>query len=194
MNNYSKSDNLYLSTKLGFGVYRDKRISDFDNNECDYLLWALKNVRMPKLLWDAIIEHLNTKVIINTRVCIEDKTNLTAEELEEFSNIIKLDYSLFLPHRTEPNIEYQCTYCSSKSFGYPEGSYISDNIRCKNCNNILILEDEELRFYFGWYKGWRIKDFEIKEDKEYLQWIITNVEHIPPRFKNGIVEKIKEKS
>ncbi len=76
MNNYSKNDNLYLSTKLGFGVYRDKIISDFNNNECDYLLWALKNVRIPKLLWDAIIEHLNTKIIIDTRVCIADKAEL----------------------------------------------------------------------------------------------------------------------
>ncbi|MBE7635130.1 hypothetical protein F7642_12435 [Tenacibaculum finnmarkense genomovar ulcerans] len=180
-----------LKNELGFGQYRDKKISNFKtNDECEYLLWALKTVRIPKPLWDAIIEHLNNKVILNTEHVFGEKSELTKEELFKFKDMLRLDFSKFLEPRIEPSIFYKCDNCNKFIQGFPHNGYVSDNIYCNNCKSRLKIEHKDLRFYFGWYKGWRISDFKTSNDLEYLKWIITNVESLTPKFKEEILKKI----
>jgi hypothetical protein len=180
----------YNQEYLGFGIHKNKKISDFKWHECDYLLWVLKKVRLPKSLWLTIIGHLETIAILDTLNCICDRNSLTQEEIEKAGDSLKLDSKLFLSPRLEPNIKYQCHHCNSENLGYPETGLVSENILCEKCNSNLLLEDEELRFYFGWYLGWRIKDFETIEDKEYLLWIINNLDNLPENFRRAIKKKI----
>lgn len=187
-----KNENPNLRTELGFGRYRDKKIGDFDNTESEYLLWALKTVRIPIPLWEAILQHLDTKVIVNTETIIADKSDFDEDYLEKISKTIELDKTRFLEPRIEPNNLYECDNCKALVPGYPEQGYISDIIRCNNCEDVLDLNNSELRFYFGWYRGWRISDFETPEDKEYLKWIIENIRSLTPGFKSGILKKLRE--
>ena len=69
-------ENNLFDLELGFGRYKNKKISDFTDDECDYLLWALKNVRLPKLLWTTIIKFLDTKLILDTRTCLGSKKKM----------------------------------------------------------------------------------------------------------------------
>ena len=185
-------ENQILKTELGFGQYKNKKISDFKtNDECEYLLWALKSVRIPKPLWNAIIEHLNNKMVLNTEHVVGEKSELTKEQLLEYKNNLELDFSKFLEPRIEPSNFYKCDSCNEFIQGFPQNGYISDNIHCNNCKSKLKIEDKNLRFYFGWYKGWRISDFETSNDLEYLKWIITNVESLTPKFKEEILKKIE---
>ena len=156
-----KDRNLNLRTELGFGKYKDKKITDFDNNECDYLLWALKTVRIPNPLRESILEYLDTKVILNTQNILDDKSSFSKDELKKIEEGIKLDFTKFLEPRIEPNNMYECDYCNENTLGRPEQGYVSDIINCENCNNTLRIYDIELRFYFGCYKGWKISDFEM---------------------------------
>ena len=94
--------------------------------------------------------------------------------------------------RIEPNNPYECDSCNNLVEGSPINGYISDIIRCNECNNLIKLENSELRFYFGWYRGWRISDFELPQDKEYLEWIIQNIESLTPNFKKGILKQLEE--
>ena len=94
------NENPELRTELGFGRYRDKKIGDFDNTESDYLLWALKTVRIPKPLWEVILEHLDTKVIVNTETIIADKSSLDEDYLKKISKTIELDKTKFLEPKT----------------------------------------------------------------------------------------------
>lgn len=186
---------------LGFGQYRDLKLSKYGNVETNYLLWVLKNVRLPKLLWETIISYLDTKIIINTNSCIDSIDNLSEFEKKEVEKLklepncpFKINLKEFLEPRIEPEVEYTCNNCNAKTMGYPSGSKISNLIKCCHCDSQIIVPNIELRFYFGWYFGWRFIDFETEIDKDYLRWILENLEFLTPEFKNGIKQVLLKKS
>lgn len=184
---------------LGFGQYKNLNISAFGILETDYLLWALKTVRMPKLLWETLIAYLDTKLIVNTSSCIgdfallaeSDRDKLTKDKQDKSSEFY-IKTSEFLQPREEPNGLYSCQKCLDKNLGYSAPTLIPEKIKCLKCNNEILVQNIELRFYFGWYKGWRFKDFETKEDKEYLSWILGNLENLNIRFRSGIAQRLKQ--
>ena len=97
---------------------------------------------------------------------------------------------MFLNYRIEPDNKYYCECCDSVVYGIPLKGYLSAAIICEICNNQLEVNKDKLRFYFGWYKGWCIEDFNTQQDIEYLRWVLENLESILTNYRLGIQDKI----
>lgn len=90
--------------------------------------------------------------------------------------------------------DLRCAQCGSNSYSAREVEFknISKHIeaKCDDCGaHIKYLPSGEPTFYFGKYKGMKVKEV---HDIGYLTWCIESCTSIKGAMKNSIAERIQE--